>query len=79
MARERTTKTGDARPRDASSVPETQESTGASRSTARTGEGEQQVAGDEGNGPEPHEVNDNLSSDRMQALLEEHRAMGSRP
>jgi hypothetical protein len=28
---------------------------------------------------EPHEVNSSLSSDRMQALLEDHRKMGSRP
>ena len=57
MARERTTKTGDARPRDASSVPETEpEDT-----------------------REPHEINSSLSSDRMQALLDDHRKMGSRP
>jgi hypothetical protein len=54
-------------------------STGGSRSTARTGDGEQQVAVDDGSGPEPHEVNDNLDSDRMKALLEDHRAMGARP
>ena len=28
--------------------------------------------------PEPHEVNDMLASDRMKALLEDHRRMGSR-
>ena len=56
-----------------------EESTGGSRSTARTGEGEQQVAVDDGSGPEPHEINDNLASDRMIALLEDHRAMGARP
>jgi hypothetical protein len=53
--------------------------TGGSRSTARTTEGEQQVAGDPGTGPEPGDINDNLSSDRMRALLEDHRRMGSRP
>jgi len=53
--------------------------TGGPRSTARQTEGEQQVAGDTGTGPEPHEVNDNLASDRMKALLEDHRRMGSRP
>jgi hypothetical protein len=54
-------------------------STGGSRSTARTGEGEQQVAVDDGSGPEPSEVNSSLDSDRMKALLEEHRKMGARP
>jgi hypothetical protein len=54
-------------------------STGGSRSTARTGEGEQQVAVDDGSGPEPSEVNSSLDSDRMKALLEDHRAMGARP
>ena len=53
--------------------------TGGPRSTARQQEGEQQVAGDDGTGPEPHEVNSSLESDRMQALLADHRAMGSRP
>jgi hypothetical protein len=53
--------------------------TGASRSTARTGDGEQQVAVDDGSGPEPSEVNSSLDSDRMKALLEDHRAMGARP
>ena len=53
--------------------------TGGPRSTARQGEGEQQVAGDQGTGPEPSEINDMLASDRMKALLEDHRAMGSRP
>jgi hypothetical protein len=57
----------------------TTESTGGSRSTARTGEGEQQVAVDDGSGPEPSEVNSSLDSDRMKALLEDHRAMGARP
>jgi hypothetical protein len=57
----------------------TAESTGGSRSTARTGEGEQQVAVDDGSGPEPSEVNSSLDSDRMKALLEDHRAMGARP
>lgn len=28
--------------------------------------------------PEPHEINSSLSSDRMKALLEDHRKMGSR-
>lgn len=28
--------------------------------------------------PEPHEINSALSSDRMQALLADHRAMGAR-
>jgi hypothetical protein len=28
--------------------------------------------------PEPHEINSALSSDRMRALLEDHRKMGSR-
>ena len=45
----------------------------------RTDDGEQQIAADDGSGPEPHEVNDSLASDRMKALLEEHRAMGTRP
>jgi hypothetical protein len=54
-------------------------STGGSRSTARTGDGEQQVAVDDGSGPEPSEVNSSLDSDRMKALLEDHRAMGARP
>jgi hypothetical protein len=54
-------------------------STGGPRSTARLAQGEQQVTGDEGKGPEPHEVNDMLASDRMQALLDDHRKMGSRP
>jgi hypothetical protein len=58
---------------------DTAESTGGSRSTARTGEGEQQVAVDDGSGPEPSEVNSSLDSDRMKALLEDHRAMGARP
>ena len=53
--------------------------TGGPRSTARQQEGEQQVAGDIGGGREPHEINDNLASDRMEALLEDHRRMGSRP
>lgn len=53
--------------------------TGGPRSTARTGEGEQQIAYDDGSGPEPSEVNSSLDSDRMKALLEDHRAMGSRP
>ena len=43
------------------------------------GDEEQQIAVDDGTGPEPHEVNDNLASDRMKALLEDHRAMGARP
>lgn len=29
--------------------------------------------------PEPHEINSALSSDRMKALLADHRRMGSRP
>ena len=29
--------------------------------------------------PEPSDINDNLASDRMKALLEDHRRMGSRP
>ena len=29
-------------------------------------------------GPEPHEINSSLASDRMKALLEDHRKMGSR-
>jgi hypothetical protein len=58
---------------------DTTESTGGSRSTARTGDGEQQVAVDDGSGPEPSEVNSSLDSDRMKALLEDHRAMGARP
>ena len=53
--------------------------TGGSRSTARTGEGEQQVAVDDGTGPEPGDINSSLDSDRMRALLDDHRAMGSRP
>jgi hypothetical protein len=28
--------------------------------------------------PEPHEINSSLDSDRMRALLEDHRKMGSR-
>ena len=54
-------------------------STGNPRSTARLGDGEQQIAVDDGSGPEPHEINSSLDSDRMRALLEDHRAMGSRP
>ena len=74
MARERTTKTADARPRDASSVPEPRDSaTGRPRTGA-----EQEIAVADGS-VEPHEVNDNLSSDRMKALLEDHRKMGARP
>jgi hypothetical protein len=53
--------------------------TGGPRSTARQIEGEQQVAGDTGTGPEPSEVNDMLASDRMKALLEDHRKQGARP
>ena len=44
----------------------------------RTG-GEQEIAVDDGSGPEPHEVNDMLASDRMKALLEDHRKQGARP
>lgn len=33
---------------------------------------------DEPKQPEPHEINSALSSDRMKALLEDHRRMGSR-
>lgn len=40
---------------------------------------EQEIAIDDGSGPEPHEVNDNLASDRMKALLADHREMGARP
>ena len=40
---------------------------------------EQEIAADDGSGRQPHEVNDMLASDRMQALLEDHRRMGSRP
>lgn len=29
--------------------------------------------------PEPSDVNDSLASDRMKALLEDHRRMGARP
>ena len=29
--------------------------------------------------PEPSDINDNLASDRMKALLEDHRRMGARP
>ena len=53
--------------------------TGGPRSTARLGDGEQQVAGDQGTGPEPSEVNDMLASDRMKALLEEHLAAAKAP
>ena len=35
-------------------------------------------AADEPKAPEPHEINSALSSDRMKALLEDHRRMGSR-
>jgi len=41
--------------------------------------GEQQIAIDDGSGPEPHEVNSSLESDRMQSLLADHREMGARP
>jgi hypothetical protein len=40
---------------------------------------EQLPAGDDGSGPEPHEINSALSSDRMRAVLKDHREMGSRP
>jgi hypothetical protein len=40
---------------------------------------EQEIAIDDGSGPEPHEVNSSLDSDRMKALLKEHREMGARP
>lgn len=53
--------------------------TGGPRSTARQQSGEQQVAVDDGSGPEPGDINSSLDSDRMRALLEDHRAMGSRP
>lgn len=43
------------------------------------GGADQEIAIDDGSGPEPHEINSSLDSDRMKALLEEHRAMGSRP
>ena len=43
----------------------------------RTG-AEQEIAVADGS-VEPHEVNDNLASDRMKALLEDHRKMGARP
>lgn len=75
--RAKTTERAD-RPVDTSSVPPTA-STGGPRSTARMGEGEQQVAYDDGSGPEPSEINSSLDSDRMKALLADHRAMGSRP
>ena len=58
-----------------STVPEPRD---AATGRPRTG-AEQEIAGDEGKGAEPHEVNDMLASDRMQALLEDHRRMGSRP
>jgi hypothetical protein len=40
---------------------------------------EQLPAADDGSGPEPHEINSALSSDRMRAVLKDHREMGSRP
>lgn len=40
---------------------------------------EQEIAIDDGSGPEPHEINSSLDSDRMKALLKEHREMGARP
>lgn len=36
-------------------------------------------AGDPAETREPHEINSALASDRMQALLEDHRRMGARP
>ncbi len=36
-------------------------------------------AGDAEDTREPHEINSALESDRMQALLEDHRQMGARP
>lgn len=42
-------------------------------------EAEQEIAVDDGSGPEPHEINSSLDSDRMKALLKEHREMGARP
>ena len=51
----------------------------AATGSPRTAGAEQQIAVDDGSGPQPHEINDNLSSDRMKALLEDHRRMGSRP
>lgn len=40
---------------------------------------EQEIAIADENSPEPHEVNDMLASDRMRALLEDHRKQGARP
>ena len=56
-------------------LPERDSATGRPREDGM----EQQIAADDGSGPEPHEINDNLASDRMRALLEDHRRMGSRP
>lgn len=36
-------------------------------------------AGDPDETRQPHEINSALASDRMQALLEDHRRMGARP
>jgi hypothetical protein len=46
--------------------------------TDETAQQEQQITADDGKGPEPHEINSSLDSDRMQALLEDHRKMGAR-
>ena len=56
-------------------LPERDSATGRPRED----EIEQQIAADDGSGPEPHEVNDMLASDRMQALLKDHREQGARP
>jgi hypothetical protein len=69
MATTQTTKT---------EAPKNDEPRDAATGRPRVG-AEQEIAIDDGSGPEPHEVNDNLASDRMRALLEEHRKMGARP
>ena len=57
----------------------TKKKAAAARTTDEPAAEEQQIAADDGSGPEPHEINSNLASDRMRALLDDHRKMGSRP
>ena len=58
--------------------PKNDEPRDAATGRPRTG-AEQEIAIADENSPEPSEVNDNLASDRMKALLEDHRKMGARP
>jgi hypothetical protein len=49
------------------------------KAAAKTEEPEQQPAKVSTQTEEPGDINESLSSDRMKALLEDHRKMGSRP